>query len=137
MKDKNTEFFFVYGTLKEGGHFAEQFDAFRLNAKAAEVTGFDLYNLGWFPGVKPGAGKVLGELHEYCEKNLVREMMDRIEGYSEKNPERSLFRRQRVEVKTEDGQHVEANMYVFNRELSATAKKIEDGIWEAAEESRD
>lgn len=133
---KDTEFFFVYGTLKEGGHFAPEFDPFRLKSEPAVVEGFDLFNLGWFPGIRPGEGKVVGELHEYCEKNLVQRNMDRIEGFSEERPERSLFRRERVEVKVAEGRYVAANIYVFNREPAENAERIEDGVWDLEKHRR-
>ena len=132
----DTEFFFVYGTLKEGGPFAPEFDPFRLKSVPAIVEGFDLYNLGRFPGVKPGDGKVVGELHEYCEKNLVRSNMDHIEGFFEEQPERSLFRRERVEVKVAEDRFVAANIYVFNREVGEKAEKIEDGVWDLKKHRR-
>ena len=57
--------FFVYGTLKVGGRFATRFDHLRRQSVKGVVEGMTLYNLGWYPGIKPGKGVVCGEVHEY------------------------------------------------------------------------
>ncbi len=124
----NTDLFFVYGTLKVGGHFAKQFDNFRVSSVKAEVMGFNLYDLGSFPGIKPGIGKVYGELHEYKDPEKVTHAMDQIEGYSPKMND-GMYLRRRIPVKTENGDIKEANIYLFNRKLWDNAKKIESGIW--------
>jgi gamma-glutamylcyclotransferase (GGCT)/AIG2-like uncharacterized protein YtfP len=124
-----TDSFFVYGTLKVGGHFAKQFDRFRVNSVKAEVVGYDLFNLGSFPGIKPGAGKVIGELHEYREPEKVTKAMDSIEGYVPEVKD-GMYIRKRVSVKTETGEIKEANIYIFNLKVPERAKKLESGIWE-------
>lgn len=125
-----TEFFFVYGTLKEGGHFAADFDAFRVSSDKASLLGHDLYDLGWFPGIVPGSGKVVGELHEYSNPDVVQRAMDRIEGYTG-DPDNSLFVRKLVTVTINaTGEKVTCNAYAFNSDPTSSAKKIEDGVWE-------
>lgn len=124
-----TDRFFVYGTLKVGGHFAKQFDDHRVSSIKAEVEGYDLFNLGSFPGIKPGSGKVIGELHEYREPERVTKAMDSIEGY-QPDLNDGMYLRRRVPVKTEDGKVVEANIYIYNFRTTGRAKKIESGIWE-------
>jgi gamma-glutamylcyclotransferase (GGCT)/AIG2-like uncharacterized protein YtfP len=125
-----TDFFFVYGTLKVGGHFAKDFDPFRIHSNKANLLGHDLYNLGWFPGIVPGPGKVIGELHEYKNPDIVQRAMDRIEGYTG-DPANSLFVRKLVTVTVnETGEKVTCNAYVFNRDPSGNAKKIDNGVWE-------
>lgn len=125
-----TEFFFVYGTLKVGGHFAKAFDSHRVNSQIAILKGFDLFDLGWFPGILLGDGEVVGEVHEYNRVDYVTTRMDGIEGY---NPEYKdgMYLRKRFPVITEAGEEIEANVYVFNGSVPAQAKKIENGTWEA------
>ena len=124
-----TDLFFVYGTLKVGGRFAKQFDGDRINSVKAEIDGYDLFNLGTFPGIKPGVGKVVGELHEYKNTEEVTRAMDSIEGY---HPEirDGMYLRRRVSVRTETGEVKEANVYVYNFRITEHARKIESGIWE-------
>lgn len=126
---KKTDYFFVYGTLKKGGSFASEFDSFRVYSKAATIKGFELFNLGWFPGIVKGNGEVIGELHEYKNLDFVKQRIDNIEGYSEDYESSSLFLRRRVTAITENGEKVEANAYLFNRSIPNEAKKIENGVW--------
>jgi gamma-glutamylcyclotransferase (GGCT)/AIG2-like uncharacterized protein YtfP len=121
--------FFVYGTLKVGGKFAEYFDDYRLTSTKAVLKGHDLYNLGWFPGIKEGTGKVHGELHTYDNVGFVTKELDRIEGFNKLSESGSLFVRKRLPIETDDGV-VEANVYVFNRDLDKNCRLISDGIWE-------
>ena len=131
-----TDHFFVYGTLKEGGHFAPEFDPFRVRSKVATIKGYDLFNLGWFPGIVPGDGEVVGEVHEYENLDFVGRRFDGIEGYSEAREDSSLYLRRRVTVVTEDGEEVEANVYLFNKSVPADAEKIEDGVWDLVKYAR-
>lgn len=128
-----TDLFFVYGTLKIGGYFAKQFNDFRINSEIAEISGYNMYNLGTFPGIKPGKGIVVGELHEYTNTDKVTKQMDLIEGYySEIND--GMYLRKRVMVKTNIGQFKEANTYIFNMKIPKYAKKLVSGFWELSTE---
>jgi gamma-glutamylcyclotransferase (GGCT)/AIG2-like uncharacterized protein YtfP len=118
--------FFVYGTLKEGGRLAGQFDHLRKHSEPAALKGFDLYRLGWFPGILRGDGTVFGEIHEYNRD--VTDYMDTVEGYRPENEKQSLFIRREVRVETEGGPVV-AFVYIFNHGIPAGAEKIEDGVW--------
>lgn len=124
-----TTLFFVYGTLKEGGHFASDFDAFRQKSVEATLNNHALYNLGWFPTIREEEdSSVQGELHEYVNPDVVTRAMDRIEGFNG-DPRNSLFVRKKATVVTEEGDEVEASVYVLARDLPASAEKIEDGVW--------
>ena len=126
---KNTDFFFVYGTLKMGGYFSREFDAFRLLSIPATLVDYNLYDLGSFPAIYPGEGKVIGELHKYKGLDFVVNRIDQIEGYSEHNPEGSLYIRKRENVITSDGDTINANVYVFNQGNLTGAKIVTSGIW--------
>jgi gamma-glutamylcyclotransferase (GGCT)/AIG2-like uncharacterized protein YtfP len=121
-----TDFFFVYGTLKEGGCFAKDFDKFRVSSEKAKIDNMALYKVGWFPGIIPGNGSVEGELHEYKNVDMVTQIMNRIEGCS--GSKSDLFRCERHNVMTVSGKEIEANVYIFNQETKH-AKLIENGIW--------
>lgn len=123
--------FFVYGTLKEGGFFADRFDPFRKSMEKGKIEGVEMLDLGGFPGAIPGEGTIFGEVHEYSNEDQVLKAFDRIEGYSEHDPEGSLYIRKEVEVTLESGKKVNATMYFFNRGGTDTARRVENGIWES------
>lgn len=128
--------FFVYGTLKIGGRFAASFDKVRVSSEVAKLKGFDLYGIGSgktasFPGIVKGKGTVVGEIHEYPKDHLeeVTHYMDMIEGYSEKNEDKSLYLRRKAQVELEDGSTEDAYVYIFNQKIPDSYPLIEDGIW--------
>ena len=97
-------------------------------APEAYIDGFQMLNLGGFPGLVAGDGRVRGELHEY--ENL--KVLDRIEGYSEKTPEMGLYNRVQVPVFLADGGVTchDAWVYTFNgRHDFQTDDVIESGDW--------
>ena len=128
--------FFVYGTLKEGGHFAGSFDKDRISCRKAAALGFDLYNLGWFPGIVRGEGKVYGEVHEFDDKDgRILRAFDGIEGYSEKDDD-GLYRRRKIKVTTDQGEEVDAFVYIFNQAISEKSEHIESGEWDLEKYAR-
>jgi len=124
-----TEKFFVYGTLKVGGHFANQFDHVRTSSVKATLKNMDLFNLGWFPTIKHGKGKVVGEVHEYVDPKRILAIFDQIEGFNPKNPDAGLYVRNEHDVVLETGETVKAIAYTFRQDVPAEAEKIEDGVW--------
>ncbi len=133
-----TKKFFVYGTLKEGGHFATDFDGVRLGSEVAKLDGYNLFKLGWFPGIVPGDGEVTGELHEYEDPDKTQKTMDAIESYFPDNEKESLYLRREVAVTTETGETITAIAYIFNGDMNAfgKAKKVEGGVWDLAKYAR-
>lgn len=119
---------FVYGTLKEGGALSHHVSKNRINSKNATLKGFDLYDLGWFPGIVPGNGTVLGELHEFDNPDVITEMIDKIEGYSPDHPETSLYLRKEVTVRAEN-KDIVTEAYIFNKEITEKKKLIKSGNW--------
>lgn len=68
----------VYGTLRNGG------SNFRLLKNSKFITnlklkGFDLFDLGYFPGAKLGSKSILVELYEIDQQTLKN--LDYLEGY--------------------------------------------------------
>ena len=129
--------FFVYGTLKKGGYYAEDFNAVRTNCRKALLKGYDMYGIGHsgiagYPGIIPGSGVVHGEVHTFDRKAMkaVLEAMDNIEGYEPGDPESSLYLRKKVIVELEDGTEERAMVYVFNRTIHKYYDKIENGVWD-------
>jgi gamma-glutamylcyclotransferase (GGCT)/AIG2-like uncharacterized protein YtfP len=69
---------FVYGTLKKGGALNAALNNSKF-VKKDVVEGYDMYDLGSFPAITPGEGKVYGELYLINEE--IESLLDRIEGY--------------------------------------------------------
>lgn len=103
---------YVYGTLRPG------------LPELTEIPGV-LYDLGWFPGVnlvdpEKDQSTFFAERVEVDDADLYR--VDNYEGYNEKNPASSLFKR----VPFGDG-----FVYVYNDDLSSlnSTKRVSSGDW--------
>jgi len=121
-----TNKFFVYGSLKIGGYFADQFDEKRKECTKASIKGFNLYNLGAFPAIVKGDGEVYGELHTFSKDDVksVTARFDMIEGFYEEDKKQSLYIRESMNVVTENGKIEKANIYIFNDDLTDYKDKI-------------
>lgn len=129
---------FVYGTLRKGdSRFGVLADCKCLH-EVAFVAGFEMLDLGGFPGIVPGNGKIVGEIYEVDEDTLSR--LDSIEGYREDDPKHSLYIRQEVDAYYDDGGSIPGPTgcggtiltYVFNegrRQRGVDRKVIESGDW--------
>lgn len=104
---------FVYGTLLSGESRHGHLTAFSPVAQAAASATADLLDLGSYPGLIPGAGRVRGELYGFEDVDAVLEPLDRIEGYCAGEP--SLY--QRVVLQVESGVGAQwAWTYAYARE---------------------
>jgi gamma-glutamylcyclotransferase (GGCT)/AIG2-like uncharacterized protein YtfP len=119
-----TKKFFVYGTLKVGGFFAEQLDHIRKSVRSASLTGFDLFGVTDGPGRDPrfpaavkGEGKIEGEIHEFTDDTQALSIIDTIEGYDDRDLKNSYYLRKEVEVDLKTGGTETAFIYLFNREI--------------------
>jgi gamma-glutamylcyclotransferase (GGCT)/AIG2-like uncharacterized protein YtfP len=100
---------FCYGTLRTGDvrHGVPSF--IEMLTPEAYIDGFVMLDLGGFPGLIEGDGRVRGEVHEY--ENL--ETLDRIEGYSEASPDQGLYNRVQVPVFHDDGGVAADDVWVY------------------------
>ena len=119
MADSQKEYLFVYGTLKKG----EKSHFFLKNAQflgRARLSGFNLYNLGEYPGIKRGSGVVIGEVYA-----LDKELLKIIDEYEEEGKE---YKRTCVEVEMENGRNLKVWIYEY---LGYVEKKqlIKSGEW--------
>lgn len=120
---------FVYGTLRQGECRFGLDTLLSVLHDEAYLEGFDMLNFGGaWPGLISGAGRIRGEVHLFS----TLDQLDGIEGFSESDPEGSLFTRQEVSVSGADGEQLQATVYIFN-DASKTAraqhKHIESGDW--------
>lgn len=100
---------FVYGTLMRGQSNHESFLKDEWYAGAGIVCGFDMYDMGSYPGIVKGSGDVTGELYEVPASAI--ESLDQLEG------EGSLYLRECLPVIREDGSISFAEAYIYNRDI--------------------
>ena len=110
---------FVYGTLKKGGRLSSALSGTTYLGEDF-LPGYEMFNLGWYPGIREGegVGRVEGELYEVDPATLFH--LDRIEGHP------GLFRR--TPVVLESGH--DAETYVYQHEGGVL---IPEGRWEVEE----
>ncbi len=84
---------------------------------------------GWFPALVAGDGEVSGALYrarpEFDAGLLAR--MDAYEDFDPADRAGSLYRREWIAVRTDDGADVQAAVYLWNRALPAGAEQIGGG----------
>ena len=99
---------FVYGTLMAGENNHDCYLRDNTCIGKAEVSGFDMYDVGYYPAIIPGGGVVKGELYEITKADL--DQLDYLEG------EGSLYIRRCVPAKTAQGDIVFAHVYIYNHD---------------------
>ncbi|MGX6648153.1 gamma-glutamylcyclotransferase family protein [Maricaulaceae bacterium MS644] len=115
----------VYGLLRAGQSGFAQFGlahAFR-DAGPCVLKG-ELWDLGRYPGLVDGEGRVLGELFEVMDPSVMARL-DVFEDYWPGDPARSRYERRKVQLAEPDR---EAWVYVWILGLN-DARRIESGDW--------
>ncbi len=118
MKSKNNFYLFVYGTLKKGEE-SHYFLAEEEFIGPAELEGYEMYDLGDYPGIVKGKGKVYGELYA-----VSRETLRKLDEFEENG---IFYLRKKEKVKVGD-KVFEAWVYEYIENLK-NAKKIKSGVW--------
>lgn len=124
MAETMSEYLFVYGTLMSGMPAAEMLTGAARLVGRGLVRGA-LYDLGEYPALRPGDGDVWGEVYAVAGVAALRRI-DAYEGCDPSRP-RSLFRRERVNVRLEDGSVIKAWTYFYDRALPPNARRIASG----------
>ncbi|MBS0001876.1 MAG: gamma-glutamylcyclotransferase [Thioalkalivibrio sp.] len=109
---------FVYGTLLRGLSRAQVLRGARFLGPAL-VEG-RLFDLGRYPGLRPGRGLVVGELWEVDTATLER--IDRIEGFDPRDRTGSLYQRVKTPVRSLSGTPFSAATYRYNRRPPGDAR---------------
>ena len=108
----------VYGLLRRGQSMAPLLRASRYEGRVI-LEGFQMIDLGSYPGVVAGEGSVVGEVYTLGSRRLLG-ALDRAEGVFEDPP---LYRR--VEV---DAIGAPAWLYVYARD-AAGIPRVASGDW--------
>ena len=82
------------------------------------IDGFEMYDLGSFPGIVQGNEKVKGELFAVTSAGLAD--LDRLEGNG------SLYNRKWTEVSTDEGKKIPAYVYIYNGVVDGLRKIMFD-----------
>ena len=107
---------FVYGTLRRG--FRLHLHLKRLGAQfvASGKVQAELFDLGDFPGARASTrpGKtVAGEVYRLHKVENTLKVLDEIEGFSPRNPEKGMFQRGTTEVTLPNGERRLAWIYWY------------------------
>ena len=128
IDDNVADYGFFYGTLMAGFDRRRRagIDNKMTYCGRGYITGA-LFDLGIYPAAVPSSdGRVWGEVYEFCEVDAVLAALDDIEGYTQTDPDRSLYTRHRVHVTLEDSRSLDAWVYFYNAPLGA-APRIQSG----------
>lgn len=131
---------FVYGTLREGFfNFDRILKGRTTDIKPATLEGYDMLNLGAFPGIITGDNVVHGELISINPNVYLQtlQILDKLEGYDPSQKGKSLYHREIQRVKLEDGTVADAYVYIYNRKQGITGfSPIESGNWVTYEKKK-
>lgn len=119
---------FFYGTLMAGFDRRRRagIDDKMTYRGRGYITGA-LFDLGIYPAAVPSSdGCIWGEVYEFSDVDAVLAALDDIEGYSQADPDRSLYLRRRVNVTLDMSASVEAWAYFYNAPLGG-APRIDSG----------
>ncbi|WP_295635999.1 gamma-glutamylcyclotransferase family protein [Novosphingobium sp.] len=125
---------FFYGTLVAGNPnlVAAAIHA-ALEPLGPARTGGVLYAIpdpaGWFPALVAGVGEVKGALYR-AGAGFDTELLARMDAYEDFEPADragSLYRRESITVRTDDGAVIEAAAYLWNRAFPPGAERVHGG----------
>lgn len=97
---------FVYGTLLQGERNHNFYLSESSYSGKAHITGFDMYDIGYFPGIVPGDGVIKGELYDVSKETLSD--LDYLEG------EGNLYVRHCVPAIDENNETRLSLVYIYN-----------------------
>jgi len=109
---------FVYGALRRGFRLHHHLKRMGAVFVATGRVQAELFDLGEFPGARISAkpGKTVeGELYRLSRLESTLKVLDGVEGYIPRNPERSLFERGTAEVTLPNGTRRGACIYWLKR----------------------
>ena len=124
--------FFVYGTLRKGFYNYDRILKGNVDKIVnATIDGYDMFSLGYYPGIVKGSNKIVGEVI-YVKPSKYLQMvqcLDQLEGYNPKKKNYSLYLREIKKVTLENGEQIDAYVYIYNQKTNENHKLIENGDW--------
>ena len=126
MVPREGDFIALYGSLMRGlGPLESHGFAKRLRFVGPCLLEGELFDLGPYPALRPGPGRVLAELHALEDPRLLDEL-DEFEGTDPEHPERSLYLRERIRLIEPSG--LEAWCYIYAG-IPDPEARVEGGDW--------
>lgn len=117
----NTNYLFVYGTLQlDADNDMSRFLSLNSSVLGKAYIQGKLYKISWFPGVvlsEDASEKVCGTLFQLHNVRETLRFLDDYEGFYESNVEESLFRREITTVFLENGNSIDAWVYIYNQNI--------------------
>lgn len=113
---------FVYGTLRQALRHPLR-RILRLGSEHLGEARFQgvLYAIDWYPGAVPSENPhdtVWGDLYRLNAPDMVLERLDAYERCTPADPQPTLFRRERLEVRCADGARCRAWIYLYNQPVT-------------------
>jgi gamma-glutamylcyclotransferase (GGCT)/AIG2-like uncharacterized protein YtfP len=118
----DTDLLFVYGSLRRGFSLHHHLRRMAAEFVARAEVHAKLFDLGKFPGARKSSkrGKtVKGELYRLHRVENALRVLDRVEAFSPRTGEKSLFQRAATEVVLPNGERRLAWIYWLNERASA------------------
>jgi gamma-glutamylcyclotransferase (GGCT)/AIG2-like uncharacterized protein YtfP len=105
---------FVYGTLRKGFTLHSHLDKSTIKYLGKGLIQGRLYDLGEYPGAVRSSGNttIIGEVYELGDSKEL-DALDKIEEFYPEEPKKSLFVRQKTNVKLESGKEILAWVYLL------------------------
>ncbi len=116
----------LYGSLMQGLGAIEEIALGRhlVFERPAAIPG-ELFDLGAYPGLRHGPGRVVGELYTIHDPGVLHEL-DVFEGVLPGRPAQSLYLREKIRLI--DPPEAEVWVYLYNRS-PAREQRIRGGDW--------
>jgi len=124
---------FVTGSMSQGMVHYNRISEFITAQKPAEAKG-SVYRLevGYPVFVNDGSSSVAGHFVQFSKHEILFKLLDEFHGYSLRNPEKSLYLRNEIEV-TVENQNIKTQVYsIHPNKIPRTATPISDGNWKKA-----
>ena len=123
----------LYGSLMRGLEGAAALAlGDRLRYAGPCILAGELFDLGAYHALRPGNGRVVGELHALRDLEALKSL-DAFEDFRPSEPRASVYLRERVELLEPKG--AQAWVYVYNTVPDAR-RRIPSGDWRAELETR-
>jgi len=122
----SSNYIFVYGTLMKGQSNHNRYLSNAAFLGNGSIEGFEMYDLGYYPGIIAGDGTVYGEVYSVSDAEL--SAINRLEG------EGDLYIKTNVKVSLDSGEVIDASAYVYNYSV-ANCKRLnckygsEEYVW--------